>query len=192
MKKEDLKELGLSEEQIKGVMAKYGESVNPLQEQVTTLTKDRDGLQSQLDTVNGQLVTLQKENKGNADLETQIKDLQAANEQANEAHQQELATTKRDYLTDLALTQAGAKNVKAVKALLDIDSLKLDKDGQLLGLDEQLKSVKSENDFLFNQQEPIKPDTPKISVTGNPNPSVENVEDLTSKIQARLLHSEGE
>lgn len=53
------------------------------------------------------------------------------------------------YIIDSALKTAGAKNSKAVKALLDHEGLKLNGEN-IVGLDEQLKSIKEENGYLFN------------------------------------------
>lgn len=46
------------------------------------------------------------------------------------------------------LAESKAKNQKAVRALLDMSILKLDGD-KVLGLNEQLETIKKENDFLF-------------------------------------------
>lgn len=185
MNTEELQKLGLTDEQIKGVMAAHGQVVNPLKEQVTTLTSERDGLQTQFDTVNGQLDTIKKDHKGDDDLKAQIEQLQADNKAAAEKHQAELNQTKVDYQTDLALTQAGAKNIKAVKALLDGDKIALNEKGQLTGLNEQLEAVKKDNDYLF-QADDGKPAKPNIVVPGNPNPGAPTGKTMVEKIQERL------
>ncbi|MCX7714843.1 MAG: phage scaffolding protein [Clostridia bacterium] len=41
-----------------------------------------------------------------------------------------------------------AKNAKAVKALLDMDDLKLNS-SEIVGLSQQLEKIKAENDYLF-------------------------------------------
>ncbi len=55
---------------------------------------------------------------------------------------------KLDFAIEKALTVAKAKNTKAVKALLDMDKVKLDGD-QLLGIDEQLKALQQSDPYLF-------------------------------------------
>lgn len=170
MNTEELQKLGLNDEQIKGVMAAYGQAVNPLKEQVNSLEGERDGLQTQLDTVSGQLDTIKKDHKGDEDLKAQIEQLQSKNKEDAEQYQSDLAKTKIDYQTDMALTKAGAKNVKAVKALLDAETIQLDKDGNLTGLDEQLESVKKDNDFLFEQKAEPSSNHIQINPAGNPNP----------------------
>ena len=63
MKREDLKKLGLSDEQIEGMMSAHGKDITSLQEKVNGLTSERDGLKSQLDERDQQLVDLQKNSK---------------------------------------------------------------------------------------------------------------------------------
>ena len=186
MKREELKGLGLTDEQIGSVMAMHGSDVNSLKEQVNNLESERDGLQTQLDTVSGQLDTIKKDHKGDEDLKAQIEQLQSKNKEDAEQYQSDLAKTKIDYQTDMALTKAGAKNVKAVKALLDSETIQLDKDGNLTGLDEQLESVKKDNDFLFEKK--AEPSSNHIQVTplGNPGTGANPEESLTQKIADRM------
>ena len=61
MKREFLKNLDLGEgarlpdAAIDAIMAEYGKTVNPLQESITALTSERDGLQTQLTKTQGEL-----------------------------------------------------------------------------------------------------------------------------------------
>ena len=55
-----------------------------------------------------------------------------------------------NYAIERALTAAKAKNAKAVKALLDMEKVKLDGE-QLLGLDDQLKAIKESDPYLFGE-----------------------------------------
>lgn len=56
-----------------------------------------------------------------------------------------------DSILQNALTGAKAKNVKAVKALLDMDGLKLN-NGEVIGLSEQIEKIKAENDYMFESE----------------------------------------
>lgn len=56
---------------------------------------------------------------------------------------------KFDHALEGALTASKAKNAKAVKALLDMDGLKMNGE-EIVGLSEQLEKIKKENDFLFD------------------------------------------
>ena len=66
----------------------------------------------------------------------------------------ELNQLKIDFAVEKALTGAKAKNIKAVKALLELGEAKLDKDGNVKGLDEQIEKLRSGDDtkFLFEAQ----------------------------------------
>lgn len=60
----------------------------------------------------------------------------------------ELSAAKFDGAIDLALQKYGARNAKAVRALLDLDQLSLE-DGAVVGLSAQLDAIREENGFLF-------------------------------------------
>lgn len=64
-------------------------------------------------------------------------------------------TADKDYNTalDTILKEANSKNNKLVKALLDKEKITF-KDGKLEGINEQLETIKKENDFLF--EKPVK------------------------------------
>lgn len=78
----------------------------------------------------------------------------------------EIESLQFNYAIDSALSGAKARNVKAVKSLLNFDGLKLT-EGKVLGLDEQLAKIKEENDFLF-ESEQVKPQFAKPSEGAKP------------------------
>ncbi len=136
MNKEELLALGLTEEQAEKVLAEIAE----LQKTV----KERDK----------QLADLQKAAKGNDELQSQITALQQQNAEQQKAHKAELAQLKLDNAIDNALTAAGAKNLKAVRALLDMEKLQLGVDGKLTGWPEQLEALQKSDGYLFAAQQP--------------------------------------
>lgn len=69
----------------------------------------------------------------------------------------DLEETKRDSAIRLAIAKSGTLSEKALMGLLDKDKIKLDKDGNLTGLDEQIEAIKKEDSFLFKTAEPEKP-----------------------------------
>ena len=64
----------------------------------------------------------------------------------------ENAYRKKEFERELnqALIKAAAKNVKALKALLDISKITFE-NGELCGLSEQIDKLKKENGFLFEE-----------------------------------------
>ncbi|WP_179394722.1 phage scaffolding protein [Lacticaseibacillus absianus] len=190
MNPEALKALGLNDEQIKGTMVLYGKDLNPLKEQVTSLTTERDAAKAQVTTVTGQLDQLQKDHKSDSELKAEIDKLKEANTQAEKDAAAQLNQVKLDSATNLALLQSGALNAKAVTALLNKDTLKLDDKGNLTGLDDQLKALKEADDskFLFKTADPAdkKPNSPQITPPGNPNADPAGGTSMVDKIAARL------
>ena len=62
--------------------------------------------------------------------------------------EKDFAKHKFESALDLKLASSGARNTKALKGLLDMNKIELGEDG-LTGFDEQLETIKAENDYLF-------------------------------------------
>lgn len=186
MKREELKDLGLTDEQVNKVMASHGKALQALQQQVTDLTSERDSFESQVKESSKTIKGLQEQAKGNEEAQKSIQEWQKKAEEAQMA----LTNTQKNNAIDLALRDAGAKNSKAVKALLDSETITF-KDGKISGLDEQIKSLREAEDsnFLFKSDKPVapqEPEKPKIMLKGNPDPSNNNNESIDQKIFERL------
>lgn len=172
MKREFLKDMKLTDEQIDAIMAENGKDVNGLKEQVNSLTTEKDGLQSQLTERDTQLKDLKGKVKDSDELTAEIDQLQKANKEAKEKYEADLTAQQKSFLVDKALNSAGARNAKAVSSLLDLDSVEV-KDGQLTGLDDQLKSLRDSDSYLFKEDPQQKEPQPKggVQITGGqPNP----------------------
>ena len=169
MNTETLQGIGLNDEQIRSVMAEYGKEINPLKQAQASAEQERDSLKAQLEDVNGQLSEAQKNSKKGSELQDQLKDLQKQFDDSKAKAEEQLQATKKDYEIAAALSKAGAKNDKAVKALLDTEKVNFDDNGKLIGLSEQLEAVKKDNDFLFADANESNP-KPTITSKGNPNP----------------------
>lgn len=177
MKREELKELGLTDEQIGSVMALHGVTVNELNSKVSTAEQQATQYQEQLDKNQNELNDFKANAKGNEDLTKQLEDLQSRFDEIKTSSEHQIADLKKSSAIDLALTQAGAKNIKAAKALLDSESLELTDEG-LKGLDDQLAALKESDGYLFGQSEqvPPNPDGKKATFSGNAS-SGQNVEE---------------
>ncbi|MGO3790944.1 MAG: phage scaffolding protein [Enterococcus gilvus] len=177
MKREELKELGLTDEQIGSIMALHGVTVNELNSRVSTAEQQATQYQEQLEKNQNELNDFKANAKGNEDLTKQLEDLQSKFDETKTSSEQQIADLKKSSAIDLALTQAGAKNIKAAKALLDGESLELTDEG-LKGLDDQLAALKESDGYLFGSNEPIppNPEGKKATFGGNPS-SGQNVEE---------------
>ena len=83
MNREELKALGLTEEQIDKVMASHGKVVNDTKDQLNTVTTERDDLKGQLTDRDNQLADLGKKVKDNEELTTEINRLKEENQTAS-------------------------------------------------------------------------------------------------------------
>ncbi|HGF7612723.1 TPA: phage scaffolding protein [Enterococcus faecium] len=177
MKREELKELGLTDEQIGSIMALHGVTVNELNSRVSTAEQQATQYQEQLEKNQNELNDFKANAKGNEDLTKQLEDLQSRFDEIKTSSEQQIADLKKSSAIDLALTQAGAKNIKAAKALLDGESLELTDEG-LKGLDDQLAALKESDGYLFGSNEPVppNPEGKKATFGGNPS-SGQNVEE---------------
>ena len=115
------------------------DQVNQAKKELEVQLKDRDT----------QLAELSKNNKDNENLLNQIKDLQALNKQTTTDYENKINQMQFDYALDGALTNAKSKNNKALKALLDMNSIKY-QEGKLEGLQEQIEALQKDASYLFD------------------------------------------
>lgn len=162
MTRKQLEDLGLTKEQADSVMKINGDDIENAKgtaaTEIKNLQTEVDGLKTQVGDRDKQLETLKASAGDNADLKKQIEDLQTENATAKANHESELNQLKIDFAVEKALTGAKAKNIKAVKALLELNDAKLDKDRNVKGLAEQIEKLTSGDDtkFLFEAQKQTK------------------------------------
>lgn len=65
------------------------------------------------------------------------------------SHEQEISAMKLDFAVDTALTVAGARNIKAVKSLLNLADVTLDENGTSPQIAEQIAALKNSDGYLF-------------------------------------------
>ncbi len=152
MKKEDLLALGLSEEQAKKVLEAAKGYVPKAR--LTETERERDALKATVAERDKQLGELKASSGDSEALRRQIGELQKLNAEQQKAHEAELARLRLDNAIDAAVIAAGARNAKAVKALLDTSKMELGVDGKVSGLDDALKAVRKSDAYLFREQQP--------------------------------------
>lgn len=140
MKTEELTAIGLTDEQAKQVLAMNGRDIEKHKGDISTLQTQLKTATDQLAEANGKLEGYDPEWKAKAD---------AASKEAAE----KVDKLKFEHTITAALTGAKAKNVKAVRALLDENGLKLNGD-EVVGLNEQLEKIKADADYLFERDKP--------------------------------------
>lgn len=156
MKKKDLEDMGLSKEQIDSIIKTNGDDIENAKTasatEIKNLQTEVEGLKTQVNDRDKQLETLKASAGDNEDLKKQIAELQTENETAKKSHESEMNQLKVDFAVEKALIGAKAKNIKAVKALLDLTDAKFDKEGNVKGLSEQIEKLTAGDDtkFLFD------------------------------------------
>ena len=172
MKREELKELGLTDEQIESVMAKNGAEVAALNTQITTLKSEKSQLEN-----DKKVLTKEKEDKDKA-----IDDLQKnsiSNEEYNKKIKEIESNAKKEqeeYIFNDLLNK-GLDDAKVLKDNLtrqavislinkDRDKLKISDDKKsLIGLKEVAEEYKKQAPHFFEKKasgyEPVDPDGDK-------------------------------
>ena len=81
-------------------------------------------------------------------------DYEAKKKEIEDNSKAEIEKVRLESKIDLAINNAKAKNVKSVKANLDLEKIKLDGD-KLLGFDDQIEALKKSDAYLFDIDNPI-------------------------------------
>lgn len=153
MKREMLKELGLTDEQIDKVMAENGADIEKHKTAAETSKAELDGLKKQLTERDKQFKELQASTGDNATLKEQLTALEAANKEQKAAFEQQMQDLRFKTALDTELLKANVVDADLVGVKLDKSKIKLNDDGTLTGLSEQLEGLKTNYSFLFKQQQ---------------------------------------
>ena len=165
MTKEELKALGLNEEQIKEVFKINGKDVEKAKGDLAAKETELASIKEQLETANAEIESYKSMDIDS--IKQAAEEYKTKFEEAQAKAKADMEKLQFDHALEKALTSAKAKNTKAVKALLDLEGLKF-KDDEIIGLKDQLEKVKEENDYLFEADEPSDP-TPGITTKINKN-----------------------
>ena len=156
MTRQELEDLGLDKEQADKVLSINKADVEDAGKEVQT---ENANLKKQVKERDKQLEDLKASAGDNEELKKQIKQLQEDNKTQAAAHEKELTQLKVDTAVDKALTESGAKNIKAARALLNLDDAALSDDGLVKGLSEQIDKLKADDGSKFLFSEPEQPQT---------------------------------
>lgn len=159
MKRDFLKNLKLSDEQIDAIMAENGRDVEATNAKLKELTTENGGLKDQLSDRDKDIKTLKSQAKGSDKLQQSLSDLEKKYKEDTESLTSQLNQTKLDTAVDNALNAANARSTKAVRGLLDMDSVSLNDKGEVIGLAEQVATLKEKEAYLFDEgsRTPYKP-----------------------------------
>ena len=143
MKREDVKAKipGITDEQLDWLMNENGNDINAEKNNTSQAQGELAAAKKTIKELQDAAKAFDGADAG--DLKKQLSDLQTK-------YDADMAAMRRDNAIELALAGCRAKNSKAARALLDLDAIKLDGD-KLLGMDDQLESLRKENPWLFDE-----------------------------------------
>ena len=139
MKTDELKAMGLSDDQVQRVFALHGEDVNGLKTTIATLTAERDTARTSL-------------GEANKKLEGYDPDWKQKAADAQQQAAQQIAGIKAQYAAASAADALHFTSESAKKAFLSdlaAKKLPLQDDGKLLGFDDFVKSYKESDPGAF-------------------------------------------
>ena len=133
MNREFLESLGLEKEAINSIMAEHGKAVQAAKSELEDAHTTTEALQEQL-----------------KEREAVIKELEEGSISSEELDkvQNQLIEQRKEMEIRLGITKAGARNEKAVMALLDTEAIQVEGDG-VKGIEEQIKKLQESDAYLF-------------------------------------------
>lgn len=157
------------EELIKDINKEFPKYAVP-KEQYNALAETKKKLEEDLETRDKQLEDLKEIDVDG--LKEQIETLQQENQTTKETYEKELKELQLNNAIKLAIN-GKVHDEDIVSQLIKKDELVLSEDGKVVGLDEQINSLKENKGFLFieEKQEGNDDPTPGFQKVGNPQPN---------------------
>jgi DNA repair exonuclease SbcCD ATPase subunit len=189
--KELLKKAGIPEDKLDSTITDINKELPKYfipKDKYNEVAEAKKKLETDIQERDKQLEQLKAAAGSNEELKKQIETLQAENKKAAEEWQAKMAQMQLDFAIEKALAAAKAKNAKAVKALLDMEKVKLDGD-QLLGIDEQLKALQQSDQYLFGDSGKVGGGTNPPGV-GNPEVNPWKPETFNLTLQGKILRED--
>ena len=163
--KELLKNAGVDnvdelEEKISKELPKYfkpAKEFNEINEELKVVKGEKKALEDDKKKVEDEYNNFKKGSISQADYEAKKKEIE-------DNSKAEIEKVRLESKIDLAISNAKARNVKSVKANLDLNKVKLDGD-KLLGFDDQIEALKTSDAYLFeidkSKNKGLEDDNPK-------------------------------
>lgn len=153
MKRENLRKILDSEtevnEKIDKILDTYHSEIEPLKSEVARLQDSNKAIEEEL---NASKETIQNLEKNSTDSEAVAKEIESYKTQIEELTKARDAE-KVSNAIELAIIQAKGRNTKAIRALLDSDKIKLEDDGTVSGIEDQIKMLMKTDSYMFESEE---------------------------------------
>lgn len=179
MKKQQLSVLGIAEDIADKILALHEEELNAQISKLNDLTAQLETANTALNDRDSQLTELKKSVGDNEELKEKITALQNDNKSQKEVYEAQIRNMRIDSAVESALTKAGARNIKAARALLDMEKVTIDENNEVTGISEQVQGLTDSEDtkFLFGANLPI---------GGTPAEGMDNHESLDNMTYSQM------
>lgn len=168
MNKEKLLSLGLTEDQATAILDGFKGYIPP--ERFNEVNEAKKRAEEMISEREKQIDSLKKSAGDGEALKAKIEQLQSENKAAKEKYESDIRDLKISNAVDAALNAAGAKNLKAARALLNMEGITLEGE-EVKGVAEQIKALTSDesSSFLFNvKTDPTPKGMGKVGEGGKP------------------------
>lgn len=140
MKREDLKAMGLTDDQVNTIMTQNGQDIENAKQNAAAAEKARaDGLQTQLDTLTTDLNNARNDAISAKDMKARM-----------DAAEAKVKAFQRNSAILDGLAKHKPRDAKMLAKLLDDSKITNADDGTISGLDEQVEALKESSPFLFS------------------------------------------
>lgn len=150
MKRKFLEDMGLTKEQVDSIMAENGTDIESAKGELEQVKTELEQTKTQLQEANTTIDGL----KDYDQVKGQVEEYKTKYETTKAEYEGKIADMQFGSALEAAITAAGGRNAKAVKALLDVDVLKASKD-QTADIKAAIEACQKENGYLFGAGEPI-------------------------------------
>lgn len=157
MKREFLKNLNLADDVIDQIMSEHGKTVSSSQQQIQTLTTERDGLRTQLDAASAEIQSYKDMDIDG--IKSKSAEWERKYNEETKALSEKLEATEYAHTVEKAVSNYKFTSTSAHKAFVsDLTAKKLPvQDGKLMGLDDFVTAYKEADPGAFAQEQQKQP-----------------------------------
>ncbi|WP_455438032.1 phage scaffolding protein [Hungatella hathewayi] len=150
MKRKFLEDMGLTKEQVDSIMAENDSDIEAAKGELEQIKTELQQTKTQLQEANTTIDGF----KDYDQVKSQVEEYKTKYETSKTEYEAKIADMQFGSALEAAITAAGGRNAKAVKALLDVETLKASKD-QTADIKAAIEACQKDNGYLFGATEPI-------------------------------------
>ncbi|MDO4754191.1 MAG: phage scaffolding protein [Bacillota bacterium] len=158
MKREFLKELGVTDDIAEKIMIEHGKAVSKSLSDAEELKAENETLKSQIAESEKAVKEFEKSNKDNESLKESLDNLKKEHERIKTESAAQLKAEKVNSAVRLALSESGTKYADLLDSKFDRTKLAVGDDGSITGVKEQIAEMKKQYAELFPDAEKKDPE----------------------------------